>query len=233
MKEKASIKSFKKIEKNNVEPNDDYLDLSLDRCHNKAQIDKIEIRGPKRYSSMDKVIDSISSKKRSSVLLNLTHGFIKKRQKTINHKLQKKSNSQYYACEDKVCKGETSSVALTINHSIESVVSSSDSSKTAEKAPNFEPEKDWLFNVGPDKHIKSYNISSQLSSKNKWDIRDFIIGSVLGRGKFGCVYKAQEILPNGRSSKVNLALKVVTKSKLLSYKDGQLLLRREIEVQSR
>ena len=67
--------------------------------------------------------------------------------------------------------------------------------------------------------------------KRKWEINDFQMdySELLGKGKFGHVYRTKEL----RSNK-HVALKVLSKSQLLSNPATNLtLLRREVEIQSR
>jgi len=60
-----------------------------------------------------------------------------------------------------------------------------------------------------------------------WELSDFVIGKALGKGKFGNVYLAKE-----KKSKLNVALKVLFKNQMVSG-SAPLLLRREVEIQSR
>lgn len=118
----------------------------------------------------------------------------------------------------------------------------------------------WMYDVGSFSDVKSYgrtNYSSLPSESfyndqnyscvsNKWSIADFTLGSILGRGKFGCVYKATEIHRNHPSmirSEDNakhdvsespmLALKVLHKEKVLSCEVALELLKREVEIHCR
>ena len=102
----------------------------------------------------------------------------------------------------------------------------------------------WLFHVGSECHQKSFNkynhdenvticVQSKLHNVEKWNASDFCIGSILGRGKFGCVYQATEKLSSGSLSTKRLALKVFTKKKVLSCQVAPHLLQREIEIHSR
>ncbi|GMI19986.1 hypothetical protein TrCOL_g6701 [Triparma columacea] len=65
-----------------------------------------------------------------------------------------------------------------------------------------------------------------VTAKN-WELNDFVIGKALGKGKFGNVYLAKE-----KKSKLNVALKVLFKNQMVSG-SAPLLLRREVEIQSR
>ncbi|GMI14429.1 hypothetical protein TrVE_jg13215 [Triparma verrucosa] len=75
--------------------------------------------------------------------------------------------------------------------------------------------------------VEEYYNSSSVSSGRSWKLEDFTIGKALGRGKFGNVYLAK-----AKESKQQVALKVLFKSHLSSG-TAPLLLRREVEIQSR
>lgn len=69
-------------------------------------------------------------------------------------------------------------------------------------------------------------LSSEHDERRKWCLEDFEIGKPLGRGKFGNVYTARAV-----SSGCVIALKVMSKASM--DKTDVLMLRREIEIQSR
>ena len=75
------------------------------------------------------------------------------------------------------------------------------------------------------KVVKS-SITSENNKKEQWTLKDFNIGKKLGRGKFGCVYLAQE-----KASQYVVALKTLFKRQL-SNAGVEHQLRREIEIQS-
>ena len=65
-----------------------------------------------------------------------------------------------------------------------------------------------------------------MKDRRVWNVKDFKLGSALGKGKFGNVYVA-------KTSNATVALKVMFKSCLASDAKRTLLLRREIEIHSR
>ena len=66
-----------------------------------------------------------------------------------------------------------------------------------------------------------------MKDRRVWNVKDFKLGSALGKGKFGNVYVAKT------TSNATVALKVMFKSCLASDAKRTLLLRREIEIHSR
>lgn len=96
---------------------------------------------------------------------------------------------------------------------------------------------DSLASVGTkpsDDHENSTSDSSTITvsedrSFTAWSLDDFDVKDhVLGKGKFGRVHRAQE-----KKSKEIVALKVLSKSQLLTGSSELLLLRREVEIQAR
>ncbi len=81
-----------------------------------------------------------------------------------------------------------------------------------------------------DRRNSSANASllpEQSATDRHWCLEDFSVGKALGKGKFGNVYLARE-----NSSKVTVALKVLYKNQMAGG-TAPLLLRREVEIQSR
>jgi len=75
--------------------------------------------------------------------------------------------------------------------------------------------------------VEEYYNNKSGGSGRSWKLEDFTIGKALGKGKFGNVYLAK-----AKESKQHVALKVLFKSHLSSG-TAPLLLRREVEIQSR